>query len=163
LVHGTGFADMYRYRFAVVPNLAVDGVVLGLMELGLSVEAAGRCFLALTLIVLATGVVTLHFATFRRFSVLPVIMLPFIYQDIFFSASINYSFGVGLAFSCTALWRCTEQRSLFTAGSVLLLSAIALFFSHLLTLLLMLGMVIGIELSGLAFPTNTRSGHGNRL
>ena len=98
LIHGTGFSDMYRVHLAVVPNLAVDGIVLALMELGLSVEIAGRCFLALTLVTLASGVVVLHYATFRRFSVWPVLALAFIYQEIFFYGFINYLFGVGLAF-----------------------------------------------------------------
>ena len=163
LIHGTGFSDMYRYRMAVVPNLAVDGIVLGLMELGLSVETAGRCFLALTLVVLATGAVALHYATFRRFAVWPALAMPFIYQDIFFLGFINYLFGVGLAFCSVALWRLTERCSLATAGAILLLCSLALFFCHLLTLLLMLGMVIGIELGGLLRPARSRSEHARRL
>lgn len=163
LIHGTGFSDMYRVHLAVVPNLAVDGIVLGLMELGLSVEIAGRCFLALTLVALASGVVVLHYATFRRFSVWPVLALAFIYQEIFFYGFINYLFGVGLAFCSAGLWRLTERRSLATGGAVLLICSLALFFCHLLTLLLMLGMVIGMELGGLLWPGRARAEHVSRL
>jgi hypothetical protein len=163
LIHGTGFGDMYRYRMAVVPNLAVDGIVLGLMELGLSVEIAGRCFLALTVVALATGVVALHHATFRRFSVWPVVFLPFIYNGNFFLGFINYLFGLGLVFWSAALWRLTERRSLGVAGATLLLCSLTLFFCHLLTVLLLLGLVIGMELGGLLWPSRTRRERAGRL
>ena len=63
LLHGAGFADMFRIHWAIVPNLAIDGVVLGLMELGVPVEIAGRLFLGATVALLGTGVVALHRAT----------------------------------------------------------------------------------------------------
>jgi hypothetical protein len=149
LIHGTGFADMYRIHLAVVPNLAVDGIVLGLMELGMSVEAAGRCFLALTLVVLASGVTALHYAAFRRISVWPVLALPFIYQESFFLGFINYLFGVGFALLAAAIWRLQAPRHLGRAGIILFLCAVVLFFSHLLTLLLLFGFVLGFELADL--------------
>ncbi len=159
LIHGTGFAGMYRIHLAVVPNLAVDGVVLSLMELGLPAEVAGRGFLVLMLLALALGVIALHYAAFRRLSIWPVIALPFLYQDVLFWGFLNYLLGVGLALATAAIWRLNERANLARAGIILLLCSLVLFFTHLLAVLLMLGLVVGVELSGLLRHGNSRKRH----
>jgi hypothetical protein len=154
LIHGTAFADMYRIHLAVTPNLAADGVILPLMELGLPIDVAGRCFLVLMLLALAVGVISLHYAAFRRMSIWPVLALPFLYQDFLFAGFLNYLLGVGLALMTVAFWRLNAGANLGRAGAVLLLSSLVLFFSHLVALLLALGLVIGVEISGLLLPGN---------
>ena len=156
LIHGTGFADMYRIHLAVVPNLGAVGVLLPLMELGLPVEAAGRWFLVMMLLAMAAGVISLHYAAFRRISIWPVLALPFIYQDFLFYGFINYLLGVGLAMVAAAVWRLNAGANLWRAGAVLLLSAAAMFLTHLMALLLLFGLVFGVELSGLL---RLRNGH----
>ena len=148
LIHGTAFMEMYRIHLALIPNLAVDGVILPLMELGLPIEIAGRCFLVLMLLALALGVISLHYAAFRRMSIWPVVALPFLYQDFLFEG-FYYLLGVGLALMTVAYWRLNAGSNLVRAGAALLLSSLVLFFCHLVALLLALGLVIGVEISGL--------------
>jgi hypothetical protein len=157
LIHGTGFAEMYRIHLAIVPNLAVDGIVLGLMELGLPIEAAGHCFLILMITTLAIGVVALHYATFRRASVWPLLVLPFIYQDGLFWGFINYLLGLGLALIAATAWRLIAPRHLLLAGITLLLFSLALYFSHLLAMLIMCGLVVGNELGISVFSPSRRN------
>jgi hypothetical protein len=159
LIHGAGFAEMYRIHLAVAPNLGVAGVVLPLLELGLPVEAAGRCLLVLTLLALSAGVMFLHYAAFRRISVWPVLALPFLYQDFFFYGFINYLLGVGLAMVAAALWRLNARVNLGRAGTILLISTLVLFFTHLIAQLLVFGLVVGVELSGLLRLGNSRDKH----
>jgi hypothetical protein len=155
LIHGTGFPDMYRIHLAVVPNLAVDGVVLALMQLGLPVEAAGRCFLVLMLLSLAIGVVLLHFAAFRRVSIWPVLALPFLYQEVMFWGFLNFLLGVGLALITVAFWRLSERASLWRSGVLLLICSLVLFFTHLFAVLLVFGMLVGVEFSSILRTTHS--------
>jgi hypothetical protein len=157
LIQGTAFADMFRIHPVVTPNLAIDGIILPLMTLGLPIEIAGRCFLVLMLLALAVGVISLHYAAFRRMSIWPVLALPFLYQDFLFDGFLNYLLGVGLALTTAAFWRLNAGASLGRAGAALLLCSLVLFFSHLVALLLALGLVVGIEISGLLRPGNGRA------
>jgi hypothetical protein len=164
LIHGDGFADMYRIHLAVVPNLGVVGVVLPLLELGLPAEAAGRWLLVLTFLALSAGVLSLHYAAFRRISVWPVLALPFLYQDFLFYGFINYLLGVGLAMIAAAIWRLNAEVNLWRAGIVLLISALVLFFTHLIAQLLVFGLVVGVELSGvLRLGSSRRANAWQRL
>ncbi|MDR3535678.1 MAG: hypothetical protein P4L71_04180 [Acetobacteraceae bacterium] len=143
LLHDHIFGEMYQYRFVIVPNLAVDGICLGLMELGLSAEISGRVFVAITVVVMAGGVLAWHYAIFRRWSCCPMLIFPFIYHDIFFYGFINYFFGIGVAFLGAAIWRLNEGRRLPGPLLILLLFSILLFFSHLMALLIMVGLIVG--------------------
>src|SRR5690242_13192160 len=55
LLAGGDFGGMFRLDWAPVPNLAMDGLILGLMSLGFDVESAGRMFLILQLWLGALG------------------------------------------------------------------------------------------------------------
>lgn len=152
LLHGAGFADMFQYRWAIVPNLAIDAVVLGLMELGVPVEIAGRVFLGGTVVLLGTGVMALHRATFGRWSAWPILAFAFIYNELFLYGFVNFLFGVGLAFWAATLWQLSIDRRPAWSVPLMLLSGLALFFCHLATSLLLLGLVascgIGDMLNG---------------
>ncbi len=145
LLHGTAFGGIYRLDPAVVPNLAVDALVLPLMELGLSAESAGRCFLVLSFLLLAIGVLGLHYANFRRVSLWPALALPFLIQEGTLWGFITYLFGIGLGFCVVAVWRSDLMQRLVVSGPALSLCLVVLFFCHLAAFLLTAGMVIGLE------------------
>jgi hypothetical protein len=149
LLHGSAFGDMYRLDPAIVPNLAVDAMALPLMELGLSAETAGRCFLVLAFILLAVGVLALHYANFRRVSLWPALALPFLIQEGSLLGFINYLFGMGLGFCVVAAWRCDLTQRLAVSAPALSLGLVVLFFCHFAAFLLTAGMIIGLETGGL--------------
>jgi len=151
LLHGTGFSGMYRLDLGVVPNLGVDAICLPLVELGLAAEAAGRVLLFLTFAALAGGIVALHYANFRRFSVWPVLAMPFIVQVGTKWGFLAYLLTLGLGFCLAAFWRLTVERGLARAGVGLFLGSILLFFFHVGAFLLVACMIVAMEASDLAW------------
>lgn len=153
LIHGSGFSNIYRIVPAVVPNLGIDVLGLSLMEMGLSVEAAGRLVLVLTLISLAVGVLALHRANFRHASLWPVLAIPFLIQEGSIWGFVNYLLSLGLSLCVVAAWQCAASCwSLLAAATGLCFGFLLLFFCHLVGFLLAAGTVIGIELSRLLWP-----------
>jgi hypothetical protein len=150
LLTGEDTGGMYALSPAVIPNLAIDGIVVGLVRLGFPIEAAGRIFLALTLAVLACGTWALHRAVFRRASAIPLFAIAFLYGDTLIWGFVNYIFGVGIALCGAAAWEVARRRSLVRAAVLLALFGVAAFFAHLLAALLLFGIVLATEAARLA-------------
>jgi hypothetical protein len=151
LLHGIGFSGMYRLDLAVVPNLGVDAICLPLVELGLSAEAAGHVFLCLTFAALAAGIIALHYANFRRWSLWPVLAMPFLIQIGTIWGFLAYLLTLGLGFCLAAFWRLTVERDLWRAGVGLLIGSVFLFFFHLGAYFLVTGMIVVMEAGDLAW------------
>jgi hypothetical protein len=150
LLHNTGFQQSFTYRLAIVPNLAIDAVVLGLMQVGIGIETAGKIFLAMVIIAMAAGTILLHYANFRRASFWPLLALPFFYHDMFCEGMVNYYFGLGIALIAAAFWEINKTRRPLRSIILLAVCSLALFFIHLLTLLMLFGLIASSELSELA-------------
>ncbi len=147
LLHGTGFAGTYRFNPVIVPNLAMDAVVLGLMYLGLGVETAGRVFLVVTAVLAGTGAAALHAASFRRLSPWPVAGAGFIYCGYFLYGFVNFYFGLGLLLWAAAFWRWqAAERPRVAAAGLAVLAGLA-FCSHLLAWLILVGLILASEAS----------------
>jgi hypothetical protein len=162
LMHGTGFADTYRFHVAIVPNLAIDGIGLALMELGLPVEAAGHGFLVLTFLLLGLGVLGLHQANFRRFAIWPYIAIPFLVQESSLWGFMNYLFSLGIGLCSVALWRQMRRDHPVIGGLVLIVTSLLVFLSHLAGFLVAAGVVVGTEVAELAGPLVAPGARPNR-
>ena len=157
LLHGVSFAKTYRLDPVIVPNLAIDGVVLGLMHLGLGVETAGRILLVITAILSGTGAAVLHAATFRRLSPWPIIGAGFIYCGYFLYGFVNFFFGVGLLLWGAACWRFLSPNRLAAALAALTIFAGLTFCAHLLTWLILAGVIVASEFSLLLASRTTKA------
>ena len=79
-----------------------------------------------------SGTVALHRQLFGRWSVLPLIAFPLLYNNVFLVGTMNYVFGIGLALWALASWIGLRERNLAAAaGGVDAVRRSALFFCHL--------------------------------
>jgi hypothetical protein len=99
----------YLIDWELMPNLAMDILVPTLADV-VGIYNGGRGFLALTLLLLASGTLALHHALFRRASIWPLTAMLLLYNQIFLYGVVNFLFGLGLALWGIAAWiRLTEK------------------------------------------------------
>ena len=120
-------ASNYAVRWHLLPNLAMDLIVPALAQF-MPLETAGRLFIALTMLSLVAGTVTLHSALHGRLGFWPLSSLLFLYNAALFWGFLNCLFGIGmflLAFSgwiATRHWKAGWRIPVFAAiASVLLI------------------------------------------
>jgi len=128
LVHGTDIAELannYSVDWRILPNLAMDLVVPVLARV-MPIEEAGRVFVALTMLTLVGGTVTLHRVIHERPAIWPLCSVLFIYNAALYWGFTNYLFATGVylfAFSgwiATRRWRPTLRILTFSAVASLL-------------------------------------------
>jgi hypothetical protein len=85
----------------------------------------------LSFVLILSGTVALHRQLFGRWSVLPLIGFPLLYNNVFLVGTMNYVFGIGLALWAMTAWIWLRERNLALRLSVSALFVIALFFCHL--------------------------------
>jgi hypothetical protein len=96
-------AEYYRDITSAQPNLAFDFVV-GLLSRLMPLEAAGRVFVALTIVAMVGGVAALHRVLHGRASVWPLLSLFFVYNRLFLWGFVGYLFTLGCALAAFAAW-----------------------------------------------------------
>lgn len=123
-------ARFYEIHWAPLPNLAMDLLLPGLIRY-FDIYIVGKTFLAIVLIVIATGMWAVNLAIFRSPSMGPILALPFLYNVTFILGMLNYLLGVGLSLWAFAGWIMIRDydwrlRLLLSTASV-----VVLFFCHL--------------------------------
>ena len=123
LVHGKEIPELasnYVTHWRVIPNLAMDLVVPPLARV-MPLEVAGRLFIALIMLGLLGGTMTLHRVLYGRIGLWPLCSLLFLYNFALFLGLVNFLFGAAaylFAFSgwiATRHWRIGPRLSTFTA------------------------------------------------
>ncbi len=120
----------YRPDWQLLPNLAMEGV-MPLLLMFLPLEVAGRVFVGLTLLLMASGVAALHYALFRRISPWPLLAFLLLYNRILLWGFLNYLFGVGLVLWAFAAWVAWRKRGELFRAIVFVPLALLLFMAHL--------------------------------
>ena len=128
--HSPWLRQYYDIHWDLLPNLSMDLVVPPLTRI-MSVEQAGKMFIALTFALLAGGTMALHAALHRRWSPWPLLAFFFLYNSVFLWGFLNYLFGLGLALFACALWVRLRTRSALLVVPLFSLIAVMLFFAHL--------------------------------
>lgn len=105
------FAHFYDIAWAPIPNLIMDIVVPPLVPL-FGIYAAGRIFIAATLLLLLLGPMLVHRAVYKSWSAWPLVGGLFVYNGFLFIGLMNYLFGVGVAVFGLAAWIALSKRSL---------------------------------------------------
>jgi hypothetical protein len=123
-------ARFYEIDWQLIPNLMMDLVVPPLVRV-MNVYRAGQIYTFLSFVLILSGTVALHRALFRRWSVLPLIAFPLLYNNIFLVGTMNYVFGIGLALWALASWIWLRERNLALRLTVSSLFILGLFFCHL--------------------------------
>ena len=135
----------YAIDWQVVPNLAMDLLVPPLARL-MPLSAAMKLFIILSFALIASGTALVHRACRDRWSIWPLFVFLFLYNQIFLLGFLNYLFGLGLALIAFSLWIALASR----AGALRLVIAsgfaLAIFFAHLMACALYGVMIMSYEL-----------------
>jgi hypothetical protein len=123
-------ARFYEIDWQVIPNLMMDLIVPLLMRV-MNIYAAGQTYTIASFVLILSGTVALHRQLFGRWSVLPLIALPLLYNNVFLVGTMNYVFGIGLALWALASWIWLRERNLVLRLAMSSLFILGLFFCHL--------------------------------
>lgn len=138
-------AAIYAADWAVLPNLAMDAVVPWLAGL-MGVTAAGKLFIAATMIAIVGGTLALQRAVQGRIGLASLAVYLLLFNYILGLGFLNYLLGVGLALLLLAVWIASEGRRPWARLVLGALGAVLLFFCHLAAFATYALCVAGYEL-----------------
>ena len=121
---------IYAANWAVLPNLAMDAVVPWLGRV-VGVTAAGKLFIALTLVLLVAGTLALSRVLHGRLGAGSLAVYLVLYNYVLSFGFLNYLFGIGLGLLLLAFWIGARNRPAWLRLALATVGAAALFFSHL--------------------------------
>jgi hypothetical protein len=123
-------SKFYDVNWQIIPNLMMDMIVPPLQRL-MSVYAAGQLYTIASFMLIIAGTLALNRQLFGRWSVLPLIAFPLLYNNVFLVGTMNYIFGMGLALWAMAAWVGLREHNPVIRLTVSLLFVLGLFFCHL--------------------------------
>ena len=123
-------ARFYEINWQIVPNLMMD-LVVPLIERVANVYVAGQIYTIAAFVVTMSGALALNRQLFGRWSILPLIAFPLVYNNVFLVGTMNYVFGIGLAIWSLVAWIALRERTMPLRLAVSTLCVLALFFCHL--------------------------------
>lgn len=123
-------AKFYQIDWQIIPNLTMDLVVPWLTQF-VNVYTAGKIFTVTMFAVIGSGVLVLNRVLMGRWSILPLLALPLLYNYVFLVGLINYLFGVGIALWALAAWIWLRERWWPLRFVLSSLFVVVLFFCHL--------------------------------
>ena len=134
-VIASGAADQklsqyYQIDWQIVPNLMMD-LIIPVLAKGMSVYLAGQIFTVLMFLIIVSGMLVFNRALFGRWSVLPLVATPLLYNHIYLVGLMNYLFGIGLAMWALASWIYLRERAWLLRYVVATAFVVLTFFCHL--------------------------------
>jgi hypothetical protein len=123
-------ARFYVIDWQIIPNLMID-LIVPVINWFTNVYVAGQIFTVLTFVVIISGTLALNRALFGRWSALPLIAVPLLYNGVLLVGVMNYIFGIGLALWALAAWIVLRERPWPWRMTVSTLFLVILFFCHL--------------------------------
>ena len=123
-------ARFYTVDWQIIPNLMID-LVVPILHRFMDIYLAGQIYTILAFVLIGSGTLALNRALNGRWSALPLIALPLLYNGVLLVGVMNYIFGIGLALWGLAAWVALRDRRWPWRFAVSTLFALALFFCHL--------------------------------
>jgi hypothetical protein len=123
-------ARFYEIDWQVIPNLMMDLIVPSLVRV-VNVYLAGQIYTISSFVLILSGTLALHRQLFGRWSALPLIGFPLLYNNVFLVGTMNYVFGIGLALWALTTWIALRERNPVLRLAVSTLFILGLFFCHL--------------------------------
>lgn len=155
MLRGAGpWQAFYELRSFLIPNVALDLGVLGLVKCGLGLEAAGTVFLLLTYAVFVAGFVRLSGAFGAAGAVKPLLGATLFYSAALFWGFVNYVMGVGVLLWVIALWLRADR--IWVRLAVAVFGSAAAFACHAIAGFLVVGVLGCLDLHALARETPWR-------
>jgi hypothetical protein len=123
----------YEIDWQLIPNLMMDLIVPPLERL-MNVYVAGQAYIVLSFVLILSGTLALNRQLFGRWSVLPLIAFPLLYNKVFLIGTLNYVFGIGLALWALAVWVQLRERPMALRLAASAAFVMALYLCHLFAL-----------------------------
>lgn len=120
----------YAIEWQIIPNLMID-LIVPVLHRFMSVYLAGQIFTIAAFALIASGALVFSRALNGRWSPLPLVALPLLYNGVLLVGVMNYVFGIGLALWALAAWVALRERAWPWRFAVSAIFAFALFFCHL--------------------------------
>jgi hypothetical protein len=120
----------YTVEWQIIPNLMID-LIVPVLHRFMSVYLAGQIFTILAFLLIASGALALSRALNGRWSPVPLVALPLLYNGVLLVGVMNYVFGIGLVLWALASWVMLRERAWPWRFAASTLFAIALFVCHL--------------------------------
>jgi hypothetical protein len=131
--HDPDLARFYRIEWQAIPNLMMD-LVVPVLHRFLDIYVAGEIFMIAVMAGILSGTLALGRALNGRWSTLPLLASPFLYNGVLLVGVMNYLAGIGLALWALAAWVWLRERAWPWRLGVSALFVLALFFCHLFAL-----------------------------
>jgi hypothetical protein len=126
-------ARFYQVNWQVIPNLMMDMILPVLVRLT-NVYAAGQAYMIASFVLILSGTFALNRQLHGRWSVLPLLAFPLVYNYVFLVGTMNYVSGIGLSLWALVVWIALRERPMAVRLAVSALFVLALFFCHLFVL-----------------------------
>jgi hypothetical protein len=123
----------YRIEWQPIPNLMMD-MVVPVLHRFMNIYLAGQIFTIAIFLAILSGTLALSRALNGRWSALPLVASPLLYNGVLLVGVMNYLFGIGLALWGFAAWIALRERPWGWRLTVSTLFVLALFFCHLFAL-----------------------------
>ena len=123
-------AKYYEIDWEPLPNLMMDLIVPSIAKV-VNVYLASQIFQMMIFTLIMSGVFALNRALFKRWSMLPLIAFPLLYNYMFLIGVMNYFFGIGLALWGLAVWIVLRNRPWPARYVLSALFCLALYLCHL--------------------------------
>jgi hypothetical protein len=153
---GGALGKFYTVEWRLLPNLAMDLIVPPLARL-LPVQDAGRLFVGLSMLLMASGTIALHAALHRRLSWWPFVVFLVLWNRTFLYGVVNYLLTLGLSLWALAAWIHWRAWPTWLRVPVFATIAFALFICHLFAFGIYALGVFGYELARSGWPGDRRS------
>jgi hypothetical protein len=112
--------DLGRYyvvEWQIIPNLMID-LIVPVLHRFMSVYLAGQIFTIAAFALIASGTLVFSRALNGRWSPLPLVALPLLYNGVLLVGVMNYVFGIGLALWALGLGHVAGTRLALAVRSV---------------------------------------------
>ncbi len=132
--HGqnANLAKYYEIDWEILPNLMMD-LIVPIIAKFVNVYLASQIFTVMIFFLIMSGTFVLNRALFKRWSMLPLVAFPLLYNYMFLIGVMNYFFGIGLSLYALAVWVMLREKP-WPARYVLSAAfALALYLCHLFT------------------------------
>ena len=136
----SAFAGIYAPNWKMIPDLAMDVIVLGMLKVT-TLYTAGKVALALALLLPVIGTVAYSRSQFGRFDLWSYGSFVVAYNALFILGFVNQLISFGLALLTLAAYLALVKQNWLLAHLVAALLAVLVFFSHVLGLAVLLVML----------------------
>lgn len=122
-------ARYYQVEWTIIPNLMMD-LIVPVLGRFMRIYLAGQIFTVTCFVLIISGSMALGRALFGRWTPVPLLAIPLLYNYVFLVGVMNYIFGIGLALWGLAAWIGLKERPVLRLLVATLL-VVAMFFCHL--------------------------------